>query len=112
MFVTDGKSNYDGVCADLFAMARNSGAFGSLSSLGGRASKDGFFIAVFDEEWCVSEDSVYKDGRRLDTTGSILVVRYALQAGTEETKGVWLPYRDLKDGTQFASFIKAHLEDR
>ena len=35
-----------------------------------------------------------------------------LQAGTAKIEGVWLPYRDLKDGAQFASFIKTHLEDK
>lgn len=112
MFVTDGGSNYDVVRDDLFALAGNAGAFGNLAFLGGRTCDRGYSIFVFEEEWCVHEDGVYKDGLRLDTTGSILVVRYALQAGTEETKGVWLPYRDLKDGTQFASFIKTHLEDK
>ena len=112
MFMTDGQSNYDIVCADLFAMARDIGAIANLSFLGGHIRKDRASIAIFDEEWCVRGDGVYKDGRRLDTTGSILVARYMLQAGTEGIKGAWLPYRDLKDGAQFASFIKTHLEDR
>jgi len=112
MFVFDGQSNYDKVCADLFAVARDEGALAVLSSLGGRTGGDETFIALLGEEWCVRDDGVYRDGRRLDTISSILVARYMLQAGTAEIEGVWLPYRDLKDGAQFASFIKSHLEDR
>jgi hypothetical protein len=112
MFVSDGQSNYDRVCADLFAVVRDSGALASLSSLGGRTGADEAFIAIFGEEWCIRGDGAYRDGRRLDTIGAILVARYMLQAGTAERQGTWLPYRDLKDGAQFASFIRTHLEDK
>jgi hypothetical protein len=112
MLVTDGQSNYDRVCADLFAAVRAGDALSNLSSLGGRVLADGVSIAIFNEEWCVRGDGVYHNGRRLDTTGSILVARYMLQGGTAEIRDIWLPYRDLKDGAQFASFIRTHLEDK
>ena len=44
--------------------------------------------------------------------GSILAVRYVLQGGNSGIGGIWVPYRDLKDGSQFAAYIKANIEDR
>ena len=49
---------------------------------------------------------------KLDTVGSILVIRYLLTAGDEALRNAWAPYRELKDGAQFASYIKANIEDR
>jgi hypothetical protein len=112
MFAEYNQSNYDRVCADLFALIGAESAPAGLPSPDGRVRAGGTLIRIFDREWCVRSDGVYDGGQRLDTTGSILVARYLLKAGESEVRGVWLPYRDLKDGLQFASFIKTHLEDR
>lgn len=112
MFVECDQSNYDRVCSDLFAMIGDGSALANLLSLDGAVRPGGTFIRIFNEEWCVRGDGVYDGERRLDTTGSILVARYLLKAGDGEIRGVWLPYRDLKDGLQFASFIKTHIEDK
>jgi hypothetical protein len=106
------RSNYDRVCADLFAAVAAGGALRDLPSLAGSIRAEDSFITVFNEEWCVGADGPSRGDCRLDTTGSILVGRYLFIAGTTELAGVWLPYRDLKGGLQFASFIKTHLEDR
>jgi hypothetical protein len=112
MLVECDQSNYDRVCSDLFAMVGTGSALANLPSLDGCIRPGGAFIRIFNEEWCVRVDGVYDGGRRLDTTGSILVARYLLKAGGGKAKGVWLPYRDLKDGLRFASFVKTHIEDK
>ncbi|MGD0231644.1 MAG: DUF3786 domain-containing protein [Syntrophorhabdales bacterium] len=112
MFITDGVSNYDRVCEDLLALVEKTGASANAPLLGGRVTVTDALIPVFGEECAVRRDGVYKDERRLDTIGSILVVRYLLQAGTEPLAHSWLPYRDLKDGAQFSSYIKANIEDK
>lgn len=108
-------SNYDRVCAELFA------TIGAGRGLAGPPSPDGpaaqahagrVSVRVFDEEWRVGGDGAYRGDRRLDTTGSILVARYVLNGGSDEIEGVWLPYGDLKGGLQFASFVRTHLEDK
>ncbi len=112
MFLTDGQSNYDRIRDDLFARVRDTGASANASFLGGTIRGDKAYVPLFGREWCVEDDAAYRDGRQLDTIGSILVARYLLQGGTAAIPGTWVPYRDLKDGAQFASYIKTHLEER
>ena len=111
MFLTDGLSNYDKVLHDLLIQIREEKASANASFLGGSIRGGKACIPVFGQEWCVEDDAVCRDGRKLDTIGSILVARYLLQGGRGEIRGTWVPYRDLKDGAQFSSFIKANLEE-
>ncbi len=115
MFLTDRRSNYDKVLDDLLASLRQTGACANAALLGGIVRGDKACVPLFGREWCVEDDGFYRDGRRLDTIGSILMTRYLLQGGAgriaAQTNGSWLPYRDLRDGAQFASYIKAHLEE-
>ena len=111
MFLTDGQSNYDKVLDDLLAALRQTGASAKAPFLGGAVRGDRAYVPLFGLEWSVQDDGFYRDGERLDTIGSILMARYLLQGGAGEIKGQWLPYRDLKDGGQFASYIKAHIEE-
>lgn len=60
----------------------------------------------------VKEDGVHRAASSLDTTGSILVIRYLLTAGDEPLRNAWVPYRDFRDGARFASYIKTNIEDR
>jgi hypothetical protein len=115
MFLTDGQSNYDKILDDLLASLRQTGASANAAFLGGVVRGDKAYVPLFGREWCVEDNGFYKDGKRLDTIGSILMARYLLQGGAAQIapqmNGSWLPYRDLRDGAQFASYIKAHLEE-
>lgn len=115
MFLTDGRSNYDKVLDDLLASLRATGGSANAAFLGGVIRGDKAYVPLFGLEWSVEDDGFYRDGKRLDTIGSIIMARYLLQGGAGQTvgqsNGSWLPYRDLKDGSQFASYIKAHLEE-
>jgi hypothetical protein len=112
VFITDEESNYDRVCSDLCALVYRTGAIAHAAALGGAAEDGTARIILFGVECDVRPDGVYQRGHKLDTIGSILAVRYLLQAGGQEIRNLWLPYRDLKDGGQFAAYIKVHLEDR
>jgi hypothetical protein len=112
MFATDEQSNYDRVCEGLLALVYGTGAVAHASALGGALEGEVATIPLFGIDCYVRPDGVYQGNRKLDTIGSILTARYLLQAGTKEIRNVWLPYRDLKDGGQFASYIKVHVEDR
>jgi hypothetical protein len=112
MFITDGDSNYDKVCEELLAVVQRTGAVANAPAVAGRVEGGAALLPLFGEECEVRPDGVYREGRKLDTIGSILLLRYLLQAGTAERQHTWLPYRDLKDGAQFSSYIKAHIEDR
>ena len=96
MFVTEGRSNYDVVLEGLIPWVDKA-----------RAS-----VSFFGKTCTVREAGVYRMGERLDTMGSILVVRYLLQGGNGPNQGIWTPYRDLKDGAQFSVYIKANIEDK
>jgi len=115
MFLTDGQSNYDKVLDDLLVSLKETGASANAAFLGGAVRGDKAYVPLFGREWSVEDDGFYRDGSRLDTIGSILMARYLLQGGIGQTAGQlsspWLPYRDLKDGAQFASYIKTHLEE-
>jgi hypothetical protein len=112
MFITDGVSNYDRISEDLLALVRTTGASARAPRLGGSTTADVASVPLFNEECTVQAAGVHKGGARLDVIGSILVARYLLQAGDAPITGMWVPYRDLKDGSQFSSYIKTHIEDR
>ncbi len=112
MFITDERSNYDGVFTELLETAYRTDAIANASVLGGGVEGDRVTVPLFGRDCLVRRDGVYLDGRKIDTIGSILTVRYLLQAGSANLRNLWLPYRDLRDGGQFARYIKAHLEDR
>lgn len=112
MFVTDDKSNYDRVCEELLELVWKTGAVANAPMLSGSVEDGVARIPLFGESCYVRQNGVYKDTGKLDTIGSILVVRYLLQAGFEAIRHTWLPYRDLKDGAQFSGFIKTNIEDK
>jgi hypothetical protein len=111
MFITEERSNYDLVLAELLRIADETGALGNAVSLGGTFDGETAMVPIFGTPCLVRPDGVYQNGQRLDTIGAILAARYLLQAGKEGIENEWLPYRDLKDGAQFSSYIKAHIED-
>jgi hypothetical protein len=112
MFVTDGASNYDTVCGELLELVWKTGAVANAPMLSGSVEEGVARIPLFGESCDVRRDGVYKDAGKLDTIGSILVVRYLLTAGAGQMRHTWLPYRDLKDGAQFSGFIKTNIEDK
>jgi hypothetical protein len=112
MFTTDGKSNYDAVLAELLKEAHQKNAGGNAPTLGGSLTDGLPAIPLFGEPCLVKEDGVHRAASSLDTTGSILVIRYLLTAGDEPLRNAWVPYRDFRDGARFASYIKANIEDR
>jgi hypothetical protein len=112
MFVTDGTSNYDKVCEELLELVWATGAVANAPMLSGSVEQGAARIPLFGEDCSVRRDGVYKGAVKLDTIGSILVVRYLLAAGTAQMQHTWLPYRDLKDGAQFSGFIKTNIEDK
>jgi hypothetical protein len=112
MFNGEGASNYDRICSDLFSQVHLADAAAAVPRLGGTLKNGVPLVPVFGVDCEVKSDGAYKYGRRLDVVGSILIARYLLQAGTDDVGESWLPYRDLKDGGQFATHIKVHNEDR
>jgi hypothetical protein len=112
MFVADGKSNYDAVLADLLKEAHQKNAAASAPALGGSLAEGRAEILLFGEPCTVKDDAVYTNAAALDTVGSILVIRYLLTAGDEPLRNAWVPYREFKDGAQFATYIKTNIEDR
>lgn len=112
MFVTDGESNYDKVCAELLVQVEKEGAAASALLLSGSLREGFACIPLFGRDCVVRADGAYMDGQKVDFMGAILIARYLLQAGREPVGRKWLPYRDLKDGGRFYSFIKANIEDK
>jgi hypothetical protein len=112
MFVTDGESNYDKVCAGLLLEVEKAGAAANAPLLEGSVEDGLARIPLFGRDCIVRPDGVYMDGQKVDFMGGILIARYLLQAGRQSVGRAWLPYRDLKDGGQFSSFIKANIEDK
>src|SRR5271157_880311 len=109
MFLTDGKSNYDAVLTALLEEAKKKNAATAAPGLGGSLDDGSAQIPLFGEACAVKEKAVFKGGSRLDTIGSILVLRYLLTAGDDRLRNAWVPYREFKDGAQFASYIKDRL---
>jgi|MudIll2142460700_1097286.scaffolds.fasta_scaffold00785_8 hypothetical protein len=112
MFLTDGKSNYDAVLTELLKEAHQKNANANAAALGGSLTEGLAAIPLFGEPCTIEEDVVRRAASRLDTTGSILVIRYLLTAGDEPLRNAWVPYRDFRDGARFASYIKTNIEDR
>jgi hypothetical protein len=112
MFSTDGKSNYDAVLADLLEETKRQNTKAAAPTLGGSLKDGSAHIPLFGDVCTVRNDAVYKGDSKLDTIGSILILRYLLTAGDDQLRNAWVPYRDFKDGAQFASFIKTNIEDR
>ncbi|HVN25170.1 MAG TPA: DUF3786 domain-containing protein [Syntrophorhabdales bacterium] len=112
MFFSEGKSNYDAVLAELLEESRKKNVGASAPDLGGALVDGSAQVPLFGEACTVRDDGVYKGQSRLDTIGSILVLRYLLTAGDDLLRNRWVAYRDFSDGAQFASYIKANIEDR
>ena len=112
MFFADGTSNYDAVLLELLEEAKSKNAGASAPALGGSLADGSVQIPLFGDMCTVKEDAVYKGDAKLDTIGSILVLRYLLTAGDDQLRNAWVPYREFRDGAQFASYIKANIEDR
>jgi hypothetical protein len=112
MFVTDGGSNYDSVCRDLLAVMHKTGAIANAVILGGTVEGNTAHIPLFGQDCHIRDGEVQANGRRLDAIGSILVARYLLAGGRAAWDNVWIPFRDLKDGANFATHLKAHIEDK
>jgi hypothetical protein len=111
MFFTEGKSNYDQVLAELLGEARSRNAAANAPAPGGSLSDGSAQIPLFGDTCTIKDDGIYRGDSKLDTIGSILVLRYFLTAGDDPLRNAWVAYRDFKDGAQFASYIKANIED-
>jgi hypothetical protein len=112
MFFSEGTSNYDAVLLELLDEARKRNAAANAFALGGSVVDGLAQVPLFGDMCTVKADAVYRGDGRLDTIGSILVLRYLLTAGDDQLRNAWVPYRDFKDGAQFASYIKSNIEDR
>jgi hypothetical protein len=112
MFLTEGKSNYDAVLAELLEEVKKRNAATNAPTIGGSLVDWSAQVPFFGDTCTVKDDAVYKGDSRLGTIGSILVLRYLLTAGDDQLRNAWVPYREFKDGAQFASYIKANIEDR
>ena len=99
MFVTDGRTNYDNVFDDLL------GEF--WKEIADRPAE-----VIFFNEFCVvRKEGIFAGTRRIDTIGSILILRYLLHPPGNKIKDEWVPYREFRDGANFASYIKTNIED-
>jgi hypothetical protein len=99
MFVTDGRTNYDNVFDDL------------LGYFWEETAKKSAEVTFFNEPCTVRQEGVFAGTRRVDTIGGILILRYLLHQGIDKIRNEWLPYRELRDGANFASYIKTNIED-
>jgi hypothetical protein len=99
MFITGGRTNYDMVLDELLA------AF-----LEGRENHDEE-VRFLGETWRVGREGVYSGALRADSIGAILVLRYLLQRSDRPPEHEWVPYREFREGRNFAPYIKAHIED-
>ncbi len=100
MFVTDGPTNYDRVFNDLLALFRKE-----------TTPKRGTEVFFFQDPCVVTEDGIYAASRRIDNIGGILILRYLLGTSDDVTTNRWVPYREFRDGSNFASYIKSRIED-
>jgi hypothetical protein len=99
MFVTDGRTNYDNVFDDLLAEF--------WTEPPNRPAE-----AVFFNQLClVRQEGIFAGSRKIDTIGSILILRYLLHPSGDKIKDEWVPYREFRDGANFASYIKTNIED-
>lgn len=99
MFLTDEKSNYDGVLFELLQWFLRQGR------------RDASDVVFFQERCTVRNDAVYSNERRLDSIAGILILRYLIASGAAPLTGEWVPYRVFRDGALFAAHIKTHIED-
>jgi hypothetical protein len=99
MFVTDGRTNYDDVFDDLLALFLEQGS--------NRIAE----VTFFGEPHRVRKDGIYAGSRKIDTIGAILILRYLSRASDDTIRKEWIPYREFRDGSNFASYIKTNIED-
>ena len=99
MFVTDGRTNYDIVYDDLLAEF--------WGDDGGKPTE----VIFFNELCTVNPEGIFAGSRKIDTIGSILILRYLLHPPGEKVRHEWVPYREFRDGANFASYIKTNIED-
>ncbi len=100
MFETDGRTNYDRVFDELLLEFWE-------DKPGNRPTK----VTFFGESCVVRQEGIFAGGRKIDTIGGILILRYLLHPPGDEITGEWLPYREFRDGANFASYIKTNIED-
>ena len=101
MFVTNGRTNYDIVYEELLR------EFWEEDKPGNRAAK----VTFFGESCVVRQEGIFAGGRKIDTIGGILILRYLTHPPGDEITGEWVPYREFRDGANFASYIKTNIED-
>jgi hypothetical protein len=99
MFVTDGRTNYDNVFDDL------------LGEFWEEAAKKSAEVTLFNEFCTVRQEGIFAGTRRIDTIGGILILRYLLHPPGDKIMDEWVPYREFRDGANFASYIKTNIED-
>jgi hypothetical protein len=100
MFVTEGRTNYDRVFDELLQEFWE-------DKPGNRPTK----VTFFDESCVVRQEGIFAGAGKIDTIGGILVLRYLLHPPGEGITGEWVPYREFRDGANFASYIKTNIED-
>ncbi|MCX8021250.1 MAG: DUF3786 domain-containing protein [Syntrophorhabdaceae bacterium] len=99
MFDTEGfKTNYDLVYRDLFT---------SWVREGNKRES----VRFFNEEYRITEEGILCGEKPVDTVGGILILRYLSKNVEGNLHNVWMPYRELKDGSNFARYIKDKIED-
>jgi hypothetical protein len=100
MFVTDGRTNYDRVFDELLQEFWE-------DKPGNRPTR----ITFFGKSCVVRQEGIFAGSRKIDTIGGILILRYLLHSPGEGITGEWVPYRDFRDGANFASYTKTNIED-
>ncbi|MBA4417807.1 MAG: hypothetical protein C0392_07845 [Syntrophus sp. (in: bacteria)] len=101
MFITEGRTNYDGIFDKL------------LSAYLHNADDKSIETPFFQDLCTIRADGIFADHRRIDTIGGILILRYMMRQSDHVPAGNdWVPYREFKDGSSFASYIKTHIEDQ
>ena len=113
MFVVSGQSNYDRVCADLFAVVRDKRRpRRPLLPWAAATGPDGTFVAILQEEWCVRETAF-----TMATADSIRRVPFSWPntcsgRGLTRQKAPGAALPRFEGWCPVASFIKTHLEDK
>jgi hypothetical protein len=100
MFVTNGRTNYDNVFDDLVVEFWKEQPPNKQTE-----------VVFFNEPCVVEPEGIFAGTRKIDTIGSILILRYLLHPPGDKVKDEWVPYREFRDGANFASYIKTNIED-
>lgn len=112
MFDYRDTSNDDAILKDLLSLLFGKDEMSFAQGLGATAGDGSIRVPFFNRECTVRSDGVFLGETHLHPIPSIIVVRYLLEGGDDRLLNMWVPFRDLKDGSQMGSYVQSKIEDR